>query len=243
VFHCLDQIGARRAEIINIKVKDIQNAIASDSEFPSIRLINLKQRQKDRMTRYVPVSRVFLSEISNFIRSTRRIIINNTIGKSKDHGYLIISTTTGNQLSEDTLTTFFNNWRSKIGIKEELHPHLFRHTYITNKLVDIIASRDDIKTAEDFKKIILNAEWFKLQLKEWTGHATISSMDTYIKLAFARHINFNVELKSIQVRSALDSTRKAITRMKSNIKSGKLSIEQTFNDIELLLSNLEADIC
>ncbi|EII2981668.1 site-specific integrase [Vibrio parahaemolyticus] len=244
IFHCLDQCGARRAEIINIQVSDINAAIRSKDQYPLLRLINLKQQDSERKQRYVPVSRVFLSEMSNYIRHFRRPLIKKKIGKtiSYDHGFLFVSTSTGRQLSEDTLTTYFTVWRENLKIEEELHAHLFRNTYITNKLIEIIESRSDIKTPEDLRRLLLNTERFKQELKEWTGHKFLSSLEVYINLAFARHFKFDSEVKALQVRTAIDSTRKAIKRIRSNLINGVTSNYQTIDDIQRILSSLESDI-
>ncbi|MDA0155134.1 site-specific integrase [Vibrio sp. Makdt] len=244
LFHALDQLGARRAEIINIRVSDIKDALRSNDKFPRLRLINLKQKDAERKERYVPVSRVFLSEISNYIRRYRRVLIKNKLGKAKanDHGYLFVSTTTGKPLSEDTLTTYFTNWRNALGIEEELHAHLFRHTYVTNKLIEIIESRGDVKNPDDFQRLIVNTEWFKRQLQEWTGHKYLSSMEDYINLAFARRFKFDAQYKTLQIRSAIESTKKAIGRIKSNLESGAVTNHQATEEIQTILKSLELDI-
>lgn len=244
IFHVLDQVGARRAEVINIRVSDVKAALRSKDKFPSLRLINLKQRDAERKERSVPVSRVFLSELSNYIRHYRRPLIKSKLGEAKadDHGYLFVSTTSGKPLSEDTLTTYFSVWREALGIEDELHAHLFRHTYITNKLIEIIESRSDVETADDFKRLILNTEWFKRELQEWTGHKYLSSMEDYINLAFARRFKFDAEYKALQIRSAIDSTKKAINRIKSNLESGVVSNHQAMEEIQNMLTSLELDI-
>jgi integrase len=244
IFHVLDQVGARRAEIINIRVSDVKAALRSKDKYPSLRLINLKQKDAERKERSVPVSRVFLSELSNYIRRYRRPLVKSKLGEAKgnDHGYLFVSTTSGNPLSEDTLTTYFSVWREALGIEDELHAHLFRHTYITNKLIEIIESRSDVKTEDDFKRLILNTEWFKRELQEWTGHKYLSSMEDYINLAFSRRFKFDAEHKALQIRSAIDSTKKAINRIKSNLESGEVSNRQSMEEIQNILTSLEMDI-
>ncbi|MEZ9002204.1 tyrosine-type recombinase/integrase [Vibrio splendidus] len=244
LFHVLDQSGARRAEIINLRVSDVKAALRSKDKYPRLRFITLKQRDAEKSERYVPVSRVFLSELSNYIRLYRRPIIHRLLGQARenDHGYLFISTTSGNPLSEDTLTTYFTIWRDILCIKEELHAHLFRHTYITNKLIEIIESRGDVKTPEDFQRLIINTEWFKRELQEWTGHKYLSSMEDYIKLAFARSFKFDAEYKALQIRSAIESTKKAIKRIKSNLKSGLITVHQSIEEMQNTLSSLELDI-
>lgn len=244
IFHVLDQLGARRAEIINIRVSDVKAALRSKDKYPSLRLINLKQKDAERKERFVPVSRVFLSELSNYIRRYRRPLVKSKLGCSKadDHGYLFVSTTSGNPLSEDTLTTYFSVWREALGIEDELHAHLFRHTYITNKLIELIESRSDVITADDFKRLILNTEWFKRELQEWTGHKYLSSMEDYINLAFSRRFKFDAEYKSFQIRSAIDSTKKAIDRIKSNLEQAQVSNHQAMEEIQSVLNSLELDL-
>lgn len=244
IIHVLDQVGARRTEIINILVSDIKDALRSKDKYPLLRLINLKQKDAERKVRYVPVSRVFLSEISNYIRRYRRPLIKEKFGaaRSKDHGYLFVSTTRGTPLLEDTVTTYFSVWRKAIGVKEELHAHLFRHTYITNKLIEIIESRADVKTPDDFKRLIVNTEWFKRELQQWTGHKYLSSMEDYINLAFARRFKFDAEYKALQIRAAIDSTKKAINRIKSNLDNGLVTNHQAIDEIQSILSSLELDI-
>lgn len=90
---CLENTGARRGEIADITVRDVQAASIMDE--PMLRLLTLKNDSGERM---IPVSRMFINDLLKFIRINRAPVIRRTIGKEKDHGWLFISETTGKNL-------------------------------------------------------------------------------------------------------------------------------------------------
>lgn len=241
LYNCIDQTGGRRTEVNSITVNDIQSALQSNENYPFLRLITLKHGNQIEY-RHVPVTKTFLSEMSYYIRHVRRKIVKKKLKGKKDHGFLFVSSTTGKPLSSDTITTYINNWRKILGIEEELHAHLFRHAYITNKIKEIILSRSDLTTFEDFKNLLLNTEQYKMELMQWTGHNMRSSLDKYIHLALAEVNGFTSTLHVDKLSSTIEASKSAIKRIRADIKIHSMSPTDALQAVSNLLDSLEFDI-
>lgn len=200
-----EQTGARRVEIAGLKVEDVQEALNNSIGLTKSMLkLPTAKRRDDITERYMPVPRILIDNLMNYIRWVRRRIIRNTIGKAHDHGNVFIAHTTGNAIDVDYLTTLISTWRKNIGIKEQCHWHLFRHAFVTNKFIDLIYEHD-FENKDEFRKVLFNTERFKMQIKEWTGHTNLYSLDTYLDLAFASVSGADVTYDSVMLKSSVDA--------------------------------------
>jgi len=233
---CLEETGGRRTEVTRIKVEDIE---AADRQTGSAPLLHLRTAKKGN-DRDTPVPRTFIQQAIKYIQRHRRRIIRNTIGTTNDHGYLLISHTRGTRLTDDTITTEVSKLCFKAGVSDKPgHPQLFRHAYITQKMKAIILQHD-LNNKDDFRKALLNAEAFKLQLQQWTGHKSIDSLDTYIDLAFAELSHME---KSYNAIALGDSVRIVLDRIES-FKSDLTRVEprEILDEIEEMLEAFKDDI-
>ncbi|MDI1276146.1 tyrosine-type recombinase/integrase [Methylobacter sp.] len=179
------QTGARRSEVLWLKVKDVMDAsklLDQGIQFPTLRLITLK-RQDLVPERFVPVPRTLIVNLIDYIGTTRKRIIKNC-GIKIDHDFVFVSHTSGQPLDPDTLSTYMIMWAKQAGITEPAFLHLIRHLFITETLIRLIIQHE-LNNKDEFRKTLVNNENFKLQLQEWTGHTRLSSLDIYIDLAFA----------------------------------------------------------
>jgi hypothetical protein len=129
-----------------------------------------------------------------------------------------------------------------LGIKEELHPHLYRHAFITHKLKEIILQHNEINDADDFRKHLIHAETFKLQLREWTGHTQLYSLENCIHLAFAEINGYTKAYDAVALSSSVSIVKDQLKRVKKQIQEKEVTLTEGMNIFEDLIENFEADI-
>ncbi|MEZ8701994.1 tyrosine-type recombinase/integrase [Vibrio cyclitrophicus] len=240
LYQCLEQLGGRISEITLITMSDINNSLQSGDN-PSLRLTTLKRRD-DSDIRSIPVTLALLTSIKQYINKTRKKVIKRTLGKDNDHDFLFVSLTTGKPLQSSTLTSYMNKWKKELGIEGELHPHLFRHAFITNKLKEIILAHKDITSADNFREHLLHTERFKMQLKEWTGHTHISSLDTYINLVFADLNGYSEVYNAVQLKDSVTVVKQQIQHIKQQLKDKSITMTEGLYWIDETLTAFERDI-
>ena len=240
LYQSLEQLGARISEIHLITMKDIDDAIKSGPN-PHLTLTTLK-RQDDDVSRSIPVTSALLADIRQYINKVRKKNIKRTIGKANDHDYLFVSLTTGHPLQAATLTKYMNTWKNELGIEGELHPHLYRHAFITNKLKEIILQHKEITSADKFREHLLHTERFKMQLKQWTGHTHLHSLNTYINLAFAELNGYSETYKAVQLNESVKIVKRQVQRIKQQLKDKEVTITEGLLLIDQTLSAFEHDI-
>ena len=237
-----EQTGGRRGEVSNIKVKDIEDASNQKGSAPMLKILTLKQKTAGETYRTIPVPRTFIQQAAKYIQRHRRRVIRNTIGISNDHGYMLISHTTGKKLSEDTLTTQLSRLCTSAGISDQPgHPHLFRHAYITQKLKAIILQHD-VANKDEFRKALLNTEAFKQQLQQWTGHSQLSSLDTYIDLAFSELSHMDKVYSAVNLGAAVEVALDRLESLKQDAKTGDTIVAELLNEFEELIGVFQEDI-
>ena len=153
-----EQTGGRRIEVARILINDVEDASLSSGGAPLLRMFTAK----DGSNRSVPVPRTFIDQAMRYIKRVRRAIVRRTIGSSKDHGFLFVSHTTGRPLKADTLTTEMHKLCVAAGVSDKPgHPHLFRHSYITQKFVAAI-EHYELTNQDEFRKALLSTSKLKL---------------------------------------------------------------------------------
>jgi integrase len=240
IYQCLEQLGGRISEIHLITVNDIENAVNSGVN-PFLVLTTLKRKDGNEK-RNLPVTLTFLSSVMQYIKKARRKVINNTIGKAKDHGYLFVSLTTGKALQSDSTTHAMNIWKKEAGVEGEFHPHLFRHAFISNKLKEIILQHKEITSADKFREHLLHTERFKMQLKQWTGHTHSHSLDTYINLVFADLSGYSKIYNAVQLNDSVKVMKQQLEQLKRQLKSKSITPTEGVNVLDESLDAFELDI-
>ena len=233
---CLENTGARRTEIANITVQDVQAASLMDE--PMLRLLTLKNDSGERM---IPVSRMFLNDLLKFIRINRSTIIRKTIGKNKDHNWLFISETTGEKLSSETLTTEMYNIRTFAKIEEQVCNHMFRHAYCTNLFV-LLIERHKFENEDKFRQQLIGQETFKAEVIQYTGHKLTTSLDVYIKRAFARISGYQKTVSSAEILRAIQRFDDRNNVLIIELEKGLISITEYKKELEILRQGRDKDI-
>ncbi len=222
----LEQVGPRRGEISDLRVSDVLKA--SNMEHPMLKIINLKQGDDEYRT--VPVTYMLLSELKKHIRIYRNKIVKKKLGKANDHDFFFISEASGKPLAEDTFTNEISNLRKVARIEEQACGHMFRHTFITNLFV-LLIERHEFENEDDFRRALLSKEKFKMEVMQWTGHRTASSLDHYIDFAFAKVAGYAKTVSSMHLVRATEIFDKMLSQLTEKLKSGSMPIDQY--DVEL----------
>lgn len=233
LYAAMEQLGARVKELCLIKLSDYETARRSGM----LKLTTLKRRD-DISTRMIPVPHVFLSLVAGYIKTRKKIMRQ----KKVQHDFLFISLTSGQPLSPDSWTKYINKWKKELDIKGEVHPHLWRHAFITDKLKELILATKNVNDKDDFRKHILHTHTFKLQLQQWTGHRSLSSLDIYINLAFAEINGYTKVYNAVSLKSSVALTKRKIELLEGQIAKKELTATSALAEVKSLLEAFEADI-
>ena len=116
IIHILYTTGIRRAELVNLKVNDINLAEKT--------LKVLGKRNKERIIPLLP-------ETINYMRDylTER----NSFDETENSGYLLL-TGKGNKIYETFVYRIINKYFRKVSAKVKRSPHILRHTFATHLL-------------------------------------------------------------------------------------------------------------
>ncbi|MEZ8493472.1 tyrosine-type recombinase/integrase [Vibrio splendidus] len=245
LFQLLEQLGARRTEIAMITMKDIHDAISSvkNNSEPSLRLTTLKRNDLNTV-RFIPVRQELLSSISTYVKRVRKKVVKTSLMKQgeKDHGYLLISLTTGKQLDTDTITNILHDWKREANVEERVFAHLFRHRFITEKLKEFIIANDGIDSRDNFRKHLLNSEKFKNMVGQWTGHTDLSSLDPYIHLAFEELAGFQATYNVVALVDSVRLMKQRLDQLVSEIDKKEITAKDAITQIRASLEFFEKDL-
>ncbi|MBF4358558.1 tyrosine-type recombinase/integrase [Vibrio anguillarum] len=233
LYTAMEQLGGRVSELHLIKMTDYEDAKRTGM----LTLTTLK-RKDDNTTRKIPVPHLLLSMIADYVKVRKKAMRQ----KKVQHDYLFISLTTGQPLSADSWTTYMNAWKKELGIEGELHPHLWRHAFITDKLKELILATKKVNAKDDFRKHLLHTQTFKMQLQQWTGHTMLSSLDTYIDLAFADIHGYTEVYNAVSLRSSVDLVKRQIELLEEQIARKELTPTAALGEIKKLLGAFQSDI-
>ncbi|CAK2681339.1 putative phage recombinase/integrase [Vibrio crassostreae] len=233
LYTAMEQLGARVTELHLIKLTDYEEARRTGM----LTLATLK-RKDDIHTRKIPVPHVLLSVISDYIKVRKKVMRK----KKVQHDYLFIGLKTGQPLSADSWTTYMNLWKKMLGIEGELHPHLWRHAFITDKLKELILTTKEVNDKDDFRKHLLHTQTFKMQLQQWTGHTNLSSLDVYIDLAFADIHGYTEVYNAVSLKSSVDLVKRQIELLKEQVARKELTTTAALREFEELLEAFQSDI-
>ncbi|WP_299139221.1 tyrosine-type recombinase/integrase [uncultured Vibrio sp.] len=240
LYHCYDQLGARRTEVTDIRVRDLETARSSSPLKLSITTLKTKTESD---TREIPVTEELIEVLSQYEKKVRRKILKKLkISPAEDHGMLFISTTTGRALSPNTVTNIVHDWKIAAGVTEKAHIHLFRHAFITQKLKELVLEHNEVNSVSDFKKHILNTEAFKMKLKEWTGHRYLTSLETYIHLAFEEIHGLKQIIDKALLRDSVNIVQKEVKALEVLLANNRIEASEAIEEISAIVSTFQRTI-
>lgn len=229
----MEQLGARITEFHMITLSDYEEAKRTGN----IKVHTLKRRD-DKTTRYIPVPEIVLDYISKYVKVRKRVMKK----KKAKHDMLFINLNNGLPLSSDTWGTYLNEWKRVIGIEGELHAHLWRHAFITDKLKDMILTHNEINNKDDFRKHLLNTKAFKQQLQQWTGHKMLSSLDTYIDLVFEAINGYTETYNAVSLKNSVALMKRQLSDIRSMYQSKELTRVEYDLRLDEMLNSFERDV-
>jgi len=241
--------GGRRSEVANLRVSDIEKALASEEKIPLLRLITLKQREheleQDEEVRFVPVYRTTLKSIAKYIKRNRARILKK-VNKSRkekgmtpleDHGFVFIGENSGLPLHPDTITTYFNQWAKDIGATGNLMAHAFRHSFITDK-IEMLIELYNLHDEGEFKAKFAVEKSFKDKVMAWTGHKHEKSLTPYIHLAFSQLSGVNKTMEAAEVLHGVSSAKDEVKELRNKLISGQVSSAEVMDDVGHILDDI-----
>ncbi|MDC6406883.1 MULTISPECIES: tyrosine-type recombinase/integrase [Maribacter] len=116
IIHILYTTGIRRAELVNIKVKEI------DLAEKTVKVLG--KRNKERIIPLLPETILFIEDY---------LAERNTIAEAKNTDYLFL-TNKGNKIYETLVYRIINKYFRKVSAKVKKSPHVLRHTFATHLL-------------------------------------------------------------------------------------------------------------
>jgi hypothetical protein len=171
-------------------------------EYPAILLPTLKK--SDPQERYVPVSRVDLRAVLDYIDFSRAPLLKRM--KVHDHGLVLINSYNGGPIQANTITNDIGEMAAEAGLIEKASPHMFRHRFITKVFVRLI-EQHEVQNPDQLRRLLLDSEMLKRKVCELTGHSDLQSLEVYIHLAFDEVTGFqhtyNLVTGSLVIDSAL----------------------------------------
>lgn len=227
----LEITGARRGEIALIRTESVQRAVEMDQ--PMLRIPTLKKRGNTVEYRFVPLSRADLAFIRQYVEVHRRSVVRRKLEGQADHGLLLVNGRTGQPLTPGGVTQEVRKLAQAAGIQEKACPHMFRHRFITKLFVALI-EQYHVENADQFRRLLLTSEQFKVKVAEWTGQSSLESVDRYISLAFDEIGNYKKAYNLVSATLALDSFMGTIDAERDAIDAGDQPI--------LILERLKAQI-
>ena len=231
ILKLLEITGARVGEIALLTVEDIQSIFAQEN--PTLKMRTLKRRGGLVDYRYVPVHKADFNEILTYIKIYRSKVIKNTLGKSEDEGFLLISETTGKAILSITITNEINKIRKAVHIEEHVCVHMFRHRFITNLFIQLI-KQYDIQNKDQFRNSLMDLENLKVYIQQATGHTNVSSLDTYIDIAKSELTNMDKVVDNLLEIRDTESVEKEKQRLLHMLKNKEITTTEYIKQIENL---------
>lgn len=217
--------GARRYEVARLRVRDVVRAHQSSDPCPLVRFETVKRGVVT--FRFIPIPREVVSNWIAFIETSRLEIIDKTIGIKNDHGFVFVSSNKGTPLSADTITNDIHDLKVDAGIGSPAHAHLFRHRFITEQLKNLIVTYGVVNNA-GVRSIVASSEWLKLRLKEWSGHRSVKSLETYLTLAFEELNMIEQVVDTAILATSVLSAKQALERNEADFER-KLVTENEYH--------------
>lgn len=235
----LEVTGGRRSEVAALTVESVRQALPM--EYPMLKLLTVKRAGGRDDYRLVPIARHDLVILTEFIEKNRRRVARRTCGLDDDDGAVLISETTGRGLSDNTITQEIHKLRKHSGIQEQACPHMFRHRFITKLFVALI-EQHHLENQDEFRRALLDTETMKQKIQQWTGHKDLSSLDTYLNLAFEETANFKKTFNLVSAQRVMGSFAARLEEFQQELRNGAsptLMAEQLLKVVTALREDLE----
>lgn len=207
--------GARRYELSRLTVKNVLDAWSSPE--PRLTLVTAKRGGNREVYRELPISRIDLAILVEYIEKNRARVIRKTCGCANDDGLLLVSQTTGKGLKPNTISQEIYALAKHAGIDEKVCAHMYRHAFFTKLFVALI-EQHRFENSDDFRRALLEVETVKKVVQEWSGHRSLHSLEPYIHLAFNEYSGFSKTVELVHMRRLLQSFSAALSRLTTEME-------------------------
>ncbi|MFG6736482.1 hypothetical protein ACGY6K_12780 [Burkholderia pseudomallei] len=187
-------LGCRRTELLMLRVEDFENARRMPR--PTLSVVTLKQGKPER--RNVEINHVEINEILSFVKIFRSVVVKETCGSKMDDGFLLVSATTGKQLQSNTITQIMRDVRRAAGISEQACIHMFRGTFIVNRLTALMEAHNAL-TKDDFRRLMIGKTAMLKEVMKETGQKSLKTILHYVEGAEAKLANLQKTKQSVRV--------------------------------------------
>ena len=160
-------------------------------------------------------------------------VIKNTIDKTNDKGYLLISENTDKAILPVTITNEINKIRKAARIDENVCAHMFRHRFITNLFIQLI-KQYDIQNKDQFRNSLMDLENLKVYIQQATGHKNVNSLENFIDIAKSELTHMNKVVDNFLEVRDIKSIEKENQRLLTMLKNKEISTAEYIKQIEEL---------
>ena len=234
IYVSMEMLGGRVGELHSLKYSDYINARHTGS----LRIQTSKKRNEEDNERYVPVDHIVLEQIAKYTNARTRMMKKFGV----KHDYLFVNLNNGQPLNAKSWTRYIKQWAEDLGIEGQVSPHLWRHACFTNWMMERILASKEINSKDDFRKNVLHTMQFKKELQQFSGHTLISSLDTYLDLAWGELHGYTEVHNAASLKSTVSFTQREIKNIKDQIGRGELTSVLAIQSIESILAAFEKDL-
>lgn len=226
----LADTGARRAEIISLKVGTILDA--AKQGIPKLLLRTAKRG--DWKEREVPIPRSTLDALISYIEVDRKIHVRNLIKRKKiaqDPSWIFM-TVSGEQLNIETITQDFARLRRIANVTGRACGHMLRHRWITIQVLERLKAYVGQRLPLDVATTILT------RVAELTGHRNIGSLWKYIDLAFDEMGIWDTAEAVINMRMNAEAAYRELAEIRNLHSDGTPLTRDEIRKVDQLLKDL-----
>jgi hypothetical protein len=172
-----------------------------------------------------------------------------------DHKFLLVSAKSGEPLDAKTIWLEVNLMRRAAGIEDKAHPHLFRHRYVMNILIDLLraeialrakepqSGRENLATVDSCLHALRRERVFLERVREATGHSRIESIEPYIHFAYAEIYGLNNVFsyadQESKIRGLVALADELEGKMAYPDKDADALLKETYSQIKSILADLK----
>ncbi|MFS2262242.1 tyrosine-type recombinase/integrase [Vibrio vulnificus] len=234
IYVSMEMLGGRVDELHSLRYSDFIHARKTGS----LRIKTSKKRHNEDDQRFLPVDHAFLAQITSYIDVRERVMKKFEV----KHDYLFISLNDGQPFNAKSWTKYIKKWADDLGIKGRVSPHLWRHARFTNWMIDRILASKEINSKDDFRKNVLHTMQFKKELQQFSGHTLISSLDTYLDLAWEELHGYTKVYNAASLKTTVEQVEREIEVIEAQIERKELTAVQAIQNIKFILAAFKMDV-
>jgi site-specific recombinase XerD len=172
--------GANLEEALNLTATEVLNALKAADHgqmvmipFPRSQMRKIRHDARTTGKRSVPVPQSTVIRWARYIHTTRLSCIKGM--HADDHGFLLISTKTGKQLTAGSLAAILRELSIAAGLEKPINTQMLRSRFMLNTCAAIKLSHGSDATMAQSHAFAEALQWM-------TGYTSISTLEHYLTL-------------------------------------------------------------